>query len=163
MLEEADAVAADPSCTRLLTAMAAVYGPAATLADYARRRPTTPSPPGPAQPRRRAACWRWRPPGVASPPWSRPTGSPAPAVVPRGLHRPAPRLDSRRRRRSERHRQREGQRRRPGQGPAPRRRYRLRGDRAHRRLRPPVHRVRLTGGRGVSPARSGPSCPWERF
>ncbi|MGW7314701.1 DUF6354 family protein [Streptomyces sp. NPDC054865] len=36
LLEEADAVAADPRYTRLLTAMAAVHGPAATPRDYAR-------------------------------------------------------------------------------------------------------------------------------
>ncbi|MFE5511660.1 DUF6354 family protein [Streptomyces sp. NPDC056529] len=36
LLEESDAVAADPRYTRLLTAMAAVYGTAATPRDYAR-------------------------------------------------------------------------------------------------------------------------------
>ncbi|MFF9090773.1 DUF6354 family protein [Streptomyces sp. NPDC014991] len=36
LLEESDAVAADPRYTRLLTAMAAVHGAAATPRDYAR-------------------------------------------------------------------------------------------------------------------------------
>ncbi|MFD4576755.1 DUF6354 family protein [Streptomyces sp. NPDC058417] len=36
LLEESDAVAADPRYTRLLTAMSAVYGAAATPRDYAR-------------------------------------------------------------------------------------------------------------------------------
>lgn len=36
LLEDTDAVAADPRYTRLLTAMAAVHGPAATPRDYAR-------------------------------------------------------------------------------------------------------------------------------
>ncbi|MFD8614636.1 DUF6354 family protein [Streptomyces sp. NPDC059631] len=35
-LEESDAVAADPRYTRLLTAMAFVYGAATTASDYAR-------------------------------------------------------------------------------------------------------------------------------